>query len=147
MITSEAAVLDTNVLVYAADEMSPFHVPSRDLRDRGVRGDEKLCIFPQVMNEFYAILTDPKRVSNPRSQEEVVAEIEKYLQAKHILKLFPGPNVLAIMLELLKRYRIRKQEVFDAQLIAGMLSNKVTRIYTFNQDHFAKYVEIQVLKP
>lgn len=46
MITSEVAVLDTNVLVYAADEMSPFHVPSRDLRDRGVRGDEKLCIFP-----------------------------------------------------------------------------------------------------
>lgn len=88
MITSEAAVLDTNVLVYPADEMSPFHVPSRDLRDRGVRGDEKLCIFPQVMSEFYAILTDPKRVSNPRSQEEVVAEIEKYLQAKRILKLF-----------------------------------------------------------
>jgi hypothetical protein len=45
MITSEVAVMDTNVLVYAADEMSPFHVPSRDLRDRGVRGDEKLCIF------------------------------------------------------------------------------------------------------
>jgi len=51
------------------------------------------------------------------------------------------------MFGLLKRYRIRKQEVFDAQLIAGMLSNKVTRIYTFNQDHFAMYVLIQVLKP
>jgi hypothetical protein len=30
------------------------------------------------------------------------------------------------MLGLLKRYRIRKQEVFDAQLIAGMLSNDPT---------------------
>ena len=36
MITSEDAVLiDTNVLVYAADPSSPFHYRSRAFRDRG----------------------------------------------------------------------------------------------------------------
>ena len=50
------------------------------------------------------------------------------------------------MLDLLKRYDIRKQEIFDAQLVAAMLSNNVTRIYTFNRNHFSKFSEIQVLE-
>ena len=39
MITSEFALLDTNILVYAADETSEFHAPAKQLRDRGVQGD------------------------------------------------------------------------------------------------------------
>jgi uncharacterized protein len=147
MTISEIALLDTNVLVYAADEMSPFHLSSRALRDRGLKGEESLCILPQIMSEFYAIVTDSKRVSNPRSQEDAVTEIEKYLDAKHVLKFFPGPEVIDIMMELLKRYAIRKQEVFDAQLVASMLSINVTRIYTFNRGHFTRFAEIQVLRP
>jgi hypothetical protein len=43
---------DTNVLVYAADETSPFHHRSRDLRDRGLSGQTSLCVCPQVLIEF-----------------------------------------------------------------------------------------------
>jgi predicted nucleic acid-binding protein len=39
MTTSELALLDTNILVYAADETSEFHVPAKAIRDRGVQGD------------------------------------------------------------------------------------------------------------
>ena len=49
--------------------------------------------------------------------------------------------------DLLKRYEIRKQEIFDLQLVATMLSNSVTRIFTFNQYHFSKYTEIETLQP
>ncbi|MFH1146074.1 MAG: hypothetical protein V1736_00010 [Pseudomonadota bacterium] len=63
-------------LVYAADERSPFHERSKDLRDRGLKGRISLCVFPQILAEFYAIVTDAKRVSNPRSQE---SEIFLYL--------------------------------------------------------------------
>lgn len=147
MTTSETALLDTNVLVYAADESSPFHEVSKGLRDRGLEGRISLCIFPQILSEFYAIITDSKRVSNPRNQEEAVGEIEKYLNAKHLLKFYPEPDVVDIMLELLRRYDIRRQEVFDAQLVAAMLSNGITRIYTFNRDHFSKFSEIEVLEP
>jgi predicted nucleic acid-binding protein len=68
MITSETALLDTNVLVYAADGTSPFHRASKNLRDRGLRGELSLCVFPQILSELFAVITNPKRVSNARKK-------------------------------------------------------------------------------
>jgi predicted nucleic acid-binding protein len=59
MITSEYALVDTNVLVYAADKTSPFHQPAKILRDKGEVGKTSLCVCPQVLNEFFAVVTDP----------------------------------------------------------------------------------------
>jgi len=89
MITSEISLVDTNVLVYAADETSPFHQVSKDLRDSGLRGEVSLCVFPQIFYEFFAIVTDPRRVHSPRSQQEAALEIEKYYRADHLLKMQP----------------------------------------------------------
>jgi predicted nucleic acid-binding protein len=104
-------------------------------------------VCPQVLNEFFAVVTDPKRVGSPRSQEEALLEIEKYHRSKNILKIFPGPDVIEKTLDLLKRYNTTKQGIFDLHLVATMLSNNVTRLYTYNQDHFAKFNEIQPLTP
>lgn len=147
MITSETALVDTNVLVYAADGTSLFHQSSKHLRDKGLRGEVSLCVFPQIFSEFFAITTDPRRVTNPRAQEEAIAEIEKYLREEHLLKLYPGPDIIEIMLDLLRRYEIRRQEIFDLQLVATMLSNNIKRIYTFNRGHFEKFTEIEASEP
>ena len=74
MTTSEISLLDTNILVYAADETSPSHQAAIALREKGLKGEIPLCICPQVLNEFFAIVTDPKRVSHPRTQKEALLE-------------------------------------------------------------------------
>lgn len=51
------------------------------------------------------------------------------------------------IISLLKKYDIKKQEIFDTQLVATMLSNGVRRIYTFNKEDFKKYKEIKVITP
>ena len=147
MTISELAFIDTNVLVYAADQTSPFHEPSRSLRDQGVQGEIALGISPQILMEFFAVVTNPKRVQNPRSPGEAIAEIEKYIQSPQIHKLHPGPDILERSVALLKKYQVSQQEVFDLQLVATMLSNNVKRIYTYSQNHFAKFTEIEVLTP
>ena len=147
MTTSEISLLDTNVLVYASDETSPFHQASKNLRERGLKGEVLLCVSPQILAEFFAIITDPKRVNNPRSRQEALAEIEKYYHSKSILKIYSGPEIIERMLDLLKKYEIKRQEVFDLQLAATMLSNNVTQIYTYNQADFSKFKEIEVLTP
>lgn len=99
------------------------------------------------MNEFFAIVTDPRRVRNPRSKNEALQEMEKYFLSKNILKIYSGPGILEGVLDLLKRYEVTKQDIFDLQLVATMLSNSVARLYTFNVDDFAKFKEIDVLAP
>jgi predicted nucleic acid-binding protein len=147
MTTSETSLLDTNVLVYAADETSPFHPAAKAIREKGLRGKISLCICPQVLTEFFAIVTDSKRVSNPRTQEEAQVEIVKYTHSENFLKIYPGSNILEGILDLLRKYKVTKQEIFDLQLVATMLSNNVTRLYTYNKDDFIKFREIEVLNP
>lgn len=147
MTISKASLVDTNVLVYAADETSQFHQISRSLRDKALRGDIRLCIFPQILYEFFAIITDPRRVTNPRSRDEAILEIGKYYNTEQIIKMYPGPDVIDITIDLLKRYDVKRQEIFDLQLVASMLSNGVSRVFTFNHEHFKKYKEIEALEP
>lgn len=117
MTTSKVSLLDTNVLVYAADKNSPFFERSRKLIERGLAGEIDLCISPQNISEFFAVIADPKRVDNPRTQEEAVAEIKEYLRSKRIRKIYPGPETSKAMVDLLERYPVKKQEIFDLQLV------------------------------
>jgi len=144
---SEIALLDANVIVYAADTSSPFHKDSKKIRDNALLGNLETCICPQVLMEFFAILTDAKRVKNPRAPEDVIAEMEKYLSSKNIVMIYPKRDTLPKTIELLGKYKLKRQTVFDAQLVATMLSNSVTRIYTYNQDDFLKFEEVEVLTP
>jgi predicted nucleic acid-binding protein len=54
---------------------------------------------------------------------------------------------MEILFSLLGRYRISTQDIFDAQLVATMLLNNITTIYTFNINHFNIFSEIEALKP
>ena len=149
MSTSDPhALVDTNVLVYAADTTSAFHESARQLRDRGFRGELSLVVTPQVLLEFFAVMTNPRRVTNPRSPQEAREEMAKYVQATSIGKIYPPADVMARILGLLADHpEVRRQEIFDLALVATMLSNGVTRLYTYNQQHFTRFPEIEVLAP
>lgn len=38
-------------------------------------------------------------------------------------------------------------DLFDIQLVATMLGNGITRIYTFNRDAFVPFSELEVITP
>lgn len=148
MTTSRGlALLDTNILVYAADHLSPFHAACKELRDRGRRGEVALCLTPQVLVEFYAVVTDPRRVQQPLSPEEARGEIMLYLRDPRMKKIYPGPDIVERVADLIERYGIRRQEIFDALIVATMLSNDVKNIYTYDREGFSRFGEIEILCP
>lgn len=147
MTTSDLGLLDTNILVYAADETSPSHVAARALRDKGLKGEIALCVTPQVLMEFFSVVTNPKRVKQARSRDEALQEMEKYVHAKNFSMIYSQPQALGKSLELLKRYSVKGQEAYDLQLVATMLSNGVTRIYTYDVSDFSQFTEIEVISP
>lgn len=64
MTTSNTFLLDTNILVYAADQSSPFYKDSLLLRERGLKGELSLCICPQTLTEFLPLLRILKGLVN-----------------------------------------------------------------------------------
>ena len=56
-------------------------------------------------------------------------------------------DVVARWMELARRRPVAGSRVFDLQLIATMLANGVSRIYTYNRSDFEPFEEIEVLTP
>ena len=145
MAISNSILVDTNVLVYASDKSSSFYKVASNIRNKGLNGEINICICPQILSEFFTVITSPNRVENPKSQKQARTELEKYLKAENIEKIYPGINFMDYLMDILRRYKISKQEIFDAQLIATMLLNGISKIYTFNKKHFSKFKEIKVI--
>jgi toxin-antitoxin system PIN domain toxin len=147
MSTSDPALLDTNILVYGHQALSSFHEASRAILDKGLAGEIPLCICPQVLLEFFAVITNSRRVTKPVSSKKAISEMEKYLEAGGFRMLYPTEETLQITLDLAEKYAVNGAEIFDVHLVATMLSNEVTQLYTYNLDHFKKFPRIVALTP
>mgnify|MGYP000913131304 CR=1 FL=1 len=122
MRNDKLVLLDTNILVYGHQEQSEFHARSRSILKQGFVGKIPVCLCPQVC-------------------------IEKYLKSSNVRIIHPGEETWEYTLSLLKRRAPKGMKVFDLQLIATMISNDVSRIYTFNRDDFVPFPELEVLTP
>src|SRR5438552_8067592 len=137
--TSDPALLDTNVLVYALFPAVPEHAASRALVDTAKTAGVNLCVAPQNLVEFYAGVTDAKRVTQPKTVDETLQAIDDIL-ALPGLRLLPVPvDVIARWQGLRRQSPVTKKRAFDAQLVAAMLGNGVMKIHTFNAGDFQQF--------
>jgi len=144
---SDLSCVDTNVLVCAHDDLSSRRDPARGLLAKAEHEDAALCVVPQVLVEFYAVVTSPRRVTTPRTPTEALDALEAIL-ARPGLTLLPTPgNLVEHWIELTRRHPRSGQKVFDLQLVAALLANGVRRIYTFNRADFEPFEELEVLTP
>ena len=142
----EPGIVDANIFVYALDADAPQHVASRTLLEAAQReASVTLYVTPQILCEFYAIVTNARRVLKPRSSADALAAISNMLG---FLRVLPIP-VTAIdeVMALLRRCPVTGGEVFDLQIVATMKLSGISRIYTFNTDDFKPFSEIEPLTP
>ncbi len=99
-------LLDTNILVYAADVDSPFFVKAKEIRDKGVNGELEVSISLQNISEFYSVITSSKRVQKPLTSIQAKIEVEKYLSCPTIKKLEIKPSTITLTMHLAENYNI-----------------------------------------
>lgn len=140
-------MLDTNILVDALYEDLPEYPAAAHLLELAEDIEAALCVAPQVLAEFYAVITDPRRVSDVYTAEEARQEVEK-IRHKPGIHILPVPvDVVDRWLELLRTHPVTRSRIFDVQLVATMLGNEVRRIYTFNVRDFTAFPDLEVLTP
>src|SRR5450631_2053364 len=130
----EPGIVDANVLVYAMDADAPQHAASRALLEAARDPSTTLFVTSQVLCEFYSIVTNSRRVPQPRSSNDAMRAISSLLV---FLRVLPSPaSVVEVWLDLLCRHPVIGGEVFDLQIVATMQANGLERIYTFNARDF-----------
>lgn len=139
-------LLDTNILVHATGAQSPRHAKAKELRDQAAAGRFDACIAAQILTEFYAVVTDPRRFQPALTPSQAQRELQTYLSSS--LKLIlPKDTTMLRMLNLLGFKLVRSGRIFDVFLAATMLDNGVRRIYTENTNDFKAIDEIDASDP
>lgn len=140
-------LLDTNLLVYANSSTSRFQTKAKTILGDVI--EEKLagCVSIQNIYEFYAVITDPKRVEVAIKQKQAERLLANFIEAENLPKIFPKETNLFNLLTLIRKYKITRQEIFDAQLVATMMDNEVQTIYTADEKFFRKFDFLEVVNP
>jgi predicted nucleic acid-binding protein len=126
-------LLDTNVLVYAADRDSPRHEPCRDVVRCALSGDVDGVLVPQVVLEFYATVTG-SRVRAPLPPAVAWRQVEALTSGLPVMDV--RRDSLDMLGQLVVEVGLGGHRVFDLFLVAQMRSHGVPDICTDNDRHF-----------
>jgi predicted nucleic acid-binding protein len=143
----EPGIVDANVLAYASNADNPKYSASRALLDEARDPAVTLYVTPQILCEFYSVITNPRRVATP-SSPTVALQVLSALVALPGISILPiTPRAVTALLELMRRHPVTGPEIFDLQIAATMRANNVSRIYTFNAADFEMFPELTVIVP
>lgn len=100
-----------------------------------------------MLTEFFATVTNPKRVSDPMTAAEALAAIDRMLTLPG-LAVRPWPTDLtARWLDLLRAGPATGPRVYDYQIAAAMLAYGIGTVYTHNTRDFAPIPGITAVAP
>lgn len=139
-------LLDTNVLLRAAEPESREHGAAVQAIEM-LLGDEAECfITAQVLIEFWAVAT------RPRTANGLGWSIDRILEdVARIRRQFPiladTPEIFERWLALVSSGRFSGKRVHDARLVAVMQVYGVHHLLTFNAEDFSGAPEIEVIVP
>ncbi len=139
-------LLDTNIFVYAVNSDAPFHKESLNIVNAALKGKLNCCISEKSLYEFYAVISDSRRIEKPLALAEIVGIIELIMKSR-INILYSSTNSLKYSLLLAQKYEIRRQEIFDIVLVSNALAYGINKIITYKKKHFTFVKEIEVFSP
>lgn len=133
-------LVDSNILIYAINRSSPKHKKAQQFIRQNLRN---ICVAQQNVVETLRVLTHPVFPLPMKSKDALVA-VDAIVTSLHLI----GPTHETYMLTcmLMQKYDMSSNKIFDAYLVATMLSNGVHAIATDNERDFMVYEEIQVMR-
>lgn len=147
-MTTEFALIDSNVLVRAYQTDHPHHAAAGKLVASIALGQRSGAVAHQNLLELYRTVTDPKKMSQPASHEAVSRVLSSYLNSRFKV-IIPTAETFRILVELQKRspFASRGLKIFDWYLAATMLAHGITTILTENTKDFVKIPGITAINP
>jgi predicted nucleic acid-binding protein len=140
------ALLDTNVLVYAAYERGPLHEPAARLVDRGLRKRGQYCIAPQNLVEFAAVTTRRRPGVAPLSAAKVEQICDLLYRSRTLAKIYPRRGTVMRAIRQGEALGIYGSAWYDLFLVATMRDARVGVIVTEDAKHFQRFPFLTVLR-
>jgi len=140
-------VVDTNVLVYASDEHSPFHRRCREHVEAWRGGASAWYVTWGIVYEFIRVVTHRKILVRPVSAVEGFRFVEALLASPGFGILRPTERHAAVAAEtFLALPQLAGNLIHDAHTAVLMREHGIRRIYTRDAD-FHRFRFLEVVDP
>jgi hypothetical protein len=142
-----ALVVDTNILLYAANSAAPQHSPCREFLEKTTASGD-ICFLPEnVIYEFLRVATHPRVFPDPLSASEAVEFLDAMVAVATFKILSAGGNHWQILRALIMELRQPSGNFFfDVHTVALMREHGIRRIATADTD-FAKFHDLDIINP
>lgn len=139
-------LLDTNILLRAAQISSPDHEKAKTAILAMAKCGMTLCLVPQIIYEYWVVATRPAKVNGLEMEVQTVgAAID--LMTREFQLLRDERGIFQHWHELVINYSVKGKTAHDARLVAAMVRHELKHIVTFNRDDFLRFTDIHVMTP
>jgi uncharacterized protein len=138
--------VDSNLLVYAHRQDSPWHVAARDRIGALAAGKSAWAIPWPCVHEFANIVTHP-RIFDPASTVAQAAEqLDAWLESPSLVLLGESDGYWSILRREMIRARVVGPRIHDARIAAICLQNDVAMLWTADRD-FSRFPALRTSNP
>ena len=138
--------VDTNILVYAHREDSPFHEAASRRVAELAEGLANWAIPWPCLHEFLAIVTHPRIYAPPTPLRRALDQVEAWLESPTLVLLTESLAHWPTLREFLAKARVAGPQVHDARVAALCRQHGVRELWSADRD-FSRFVGIAVANP
>jgi len=138
--------IDTNILVYAANEDDEHHETSKALLNRLAAGPELLTLFWPTLLGFVRIVTHPRVFKNPLTLDVAWDAVDRLTTRRHVRVLGEVEGFWQQLGDVARPAKASGNLVPDAHLVALMRQHGIREIWTNDRD-FRKFDGVVTLDP
>ena len=138
-------IVDSNLLIYAVDESSPFHTPAKNWLEDALNGPQRIGLPWQSTTGFLRITTNPRAVSEPLRSSEAWHHVDEWLGAPNTWIPVPGPGYSEILGGLICELHLTANLIPDAALAALCIEHGLTMASA--DSDFARFPQIRWINP
>lgn len=138
--------VDTNILVYAVREDSPWHAPALASIRALAEGAALWAIPWPCVHEFLAIVTHPRVYKPPTPLADALLQVDYWMESPSLRLIGENPGYWDRLKAVLSAGKIAGPLVHDARVSAICHATGVREIWTADRD-YSRFSGIRVRNP
>ena len=138
--------VDTNILIYAHREASPFHQAASDALTSLCEGPLAWALPWPCIHEFMAVVTSARHFESPSTPEEAVEQAEVWLESPSVVLLAESGQHWPELRTLVLKGRVAGTLIHEARIAALCLQHGVRELWSADRD-FSRFPDLQVVNP
>ena len=138
--------VDSNVLVYAHREDSPWHSSAFDRMVQLAEGRAPWTIPWPCIHEFLAIVTHPRIYAPPTPLAKAIDQVEAWLESPSLVMISESEDYWVMLRNILHTGRVSGPQVHDARIAALCQQHGVTELWSADRD-FGRFPGLSVRNP